>query len=77
MSKIVTIAITLARTALARLDKEDADAILDAVEVRILDRLESATGPRRVRLKAAYAAIQTFRLWAGIEDDDADQRNPV
>lgn len=75
MNKLMALAMKLAGAAFASLGKEDLDSVIDAVEVRLIERSKQA-GEGTGKFRAALIAIRAIRGLLGIPDDDVDQLNP-
>jgi hypothetical protein len=76
MKPLLQIALNLFSGALQLLDNDDKDAIIDAIEVKLISR--QAEHPERARrYRAAMVALRALRGIAGIPDDDTDQAHPV
>jgi hypothetical protein len=75
MNKLIQLALKLAGAAFASLGKDDLDAVIDAVEVRLIERGNSSQ-ENAGRFRAAIVALRAVRGLLGIPDDDADQLQP-
>lgn len=71
----MTLAMKLAGAAFAALGKDDLDAVIDAVEVRLIERGNSSQ-ENSGRFRAAIVALRAVRGLIGIPDDDEDQLRP-
>lgn len=76
MPRLLSLALSLFSGALQLLDNDDKDAIIDAIEVKLINR-QAEFPDRARRYRAAMVALRALRGIAGIPDDDTDQAHPV
>ena len=76
MPKLLQLALSLFSGALQLLDNDDKDAIIDAIELKLIHR-QAEFPDRARRYRAAMVALRALRGISGIPDDDLDQSHPV